>query len=41
MLYDFAYKKRKRLVGEEQLIVDYLQSLMNELSESQPEGVKF
>lgn len=31
MLYDFAYKKRRRLVGEEQLIVDYIQTIVSNL----------
>ncbi len=29
MLYDFAYKKRRRLVGDEQLVMDYIESLIN------------
>lgn len=29
MLYDFAYKKRRRLIGEEQLIVDYIQTIVS------------
>ena len=36
MLYDFSYKKRRRLIGEEQLVIDYIESLVN-LS-SQMEG---
>lgn len=37
LLYDFAYKKRRRLVGEEQLVLDYVETLLGLL---QQEGEK-
>lgn len=43
MLYDFAYKKRRRLIGEEQLVVDYIEALLGNIeseSESGKAGVK-
>lgn len=38
MLYDFSYKKRRRLVGEEQLVVDYIESLVNGVRDREREN---
>lgn len=41
MLYDFAYKKRRRLIGEEQLIVDYIQTIVaNVMNDKETINVK-